>query len=72
MTTVSVRISEEEKKELLRYGRLSDSVRKGLRLYLREKKSEEVLRRLEKLQAENPVKTSVTTDLRQIREDRRR
>lgn len=72
MTIVSVRISDEEKKELLKYGTLSDSVRKGLKLYIREKKSEEVLRRLAKLQDGDRADASTATSLKLIREDRGR
>lgn len=72
MTIVSVRISDEEKKELLKYGTLSDSVRKGLKLYIREKKSEEVLRRLAKLQDGDLADASTATSLKLIREDRGR
>ena len=72
MTSVTVRISEEEKRELLRYGKLSDSVREGLKLFVSRRKSEELLRKLEALQTRNQVKTSTMTDLRLIKEDRRR
>jgi hypothetical protein len=72
MKTVSVRISEEEKCQLMKYGKLSDTLREGMKLYLSQKKSEELLRKLEKLQAENPIKTSTLTEVRLIREDRNR
>jgi len=72
MTTVSVRISEEERRELLKYGNLSESLREGLKLYLGKKKSEKLIRRLEALQSLNPVKTSTATDLKLISQDRNR
>ncbi len=72
MTIVSVRISEREKKELLKYGKLSESLREGLRLYLNQRKSEKLLRELKALQARNSVKTSTKTDTRLIKEDRTR
>ncbi len=72
MTTVSVRISDEEKKELLKYGNLSESLREGLKLYLRKRKSEKLIRRLEVLQATNPIKTSTATDLKLVKQDRNR
>jgi Arc/MetJ-type ribon-helix-helix transcriptional regulator len=72
MTTVSVRISDEDKKELLKYGNLSESLREGLKLYLRKRKSEKLIRRLEVLQSTNPVKISTATDLKLIKQDRNR
>ena len=58
MPTVSVRLTEEEKKELLEYGGLSKGVREGVRLYLKAQKSQEIFRKLEDLQRKNPVKTA--------------
>jgi len=72
MTTVSMRLSEEERRELLKYGNLSESLREGLKLYLGRKKSEKLIRRLEALQSSNPVKTSTAVDLKLIRQDRNR
>ena len=72
MSTVSVRISEEEKRQLQKYGKLSDTLRQGMKLYLNNKKSEELFSKLEKLQVENPIKTSTEEEVRLIREDRSR
>ncbi len=72
MPTISVRISEEERKKLLKYGSLSSSVRDALRLYLDTKKSEELLRKLEELQRRNPITTTTREEVRLIREDRAR
>lgn len=72
MTTLSVRISEEEKRELLKYGSLSDSLREGLKLYLGQRKTERLLSKLEALQAKNRVKGSAYFDAKLIREDRNR
>jgi hypothetical protein len=72
MTMVSVRISEEEKCQLMKYGKLSDTLREGMRLYLSLKKSEELLRKLGELQAKNPIKTSTLAEVKLILEDRRR
>jgi hypothetical protein len=74
MTTkmVCVRISEEEKQELEKYGKLSDTLRAAMKLYLNTKKSAEVLCRLRELQARNPIKTSDEEIVRMIREDRNR
>ena len=58
MPTVSVRLTEEAKKELLEYGGLSKGVREGVRLYLKAQKSQEIFRKLEDLQRKNPVKTA--------------
>ena len=72
MKTVSVRISEEEKSQLKKYGKLSDTLREGMKLYLNKKKSDELLCKLEKLQAENEIKTSIEEEVKLIREDRER
>jgi Arc/MetJ-type ribon-helix-helix transcriptional regulator len=72
MATISVRISDEEKRELLKYGSLSESLREGIRLYLGERKSEKLIRRLEVLQSKSHIKTSAATDLKLIKQDRSR
>jgi hypothetical protein len=72
MTNVCVRISEEEKRELLKYGSLSNTVRDAVKLYLNTKKYEEVLAKLKELQAKNPIKTTTEEEVRMIREDRNR
>ena len=72
MKTVSVRIPEEEKCQLQKYGKLSDTLREGMKLYLTQKKSEELLRRLGELQAKNPIKTSTLAEVKLILEDRKR
>ena len=69
---VSVRISEEEKCQLVKYGRLSDTLREGMKLYLSRKKSEELLRKLGELQAKNQIKTSTLAEVKLILEDRNR
>jgi Arc/MetJ-type ribon-helix-helix transcriptional regulator len=72
MTTISVRISDEARRELQKYGNLSESLREGLKLYLGKKKSEKLFRKLESLQSLNPVKTSAATEVRLISQDRTR
>jgi len=72
MKTVSVRISEEEKRQLKKYGRLSDTLREGMKLYLNKKKSDQLLCKLEKLQSESEIKTSIEEEVKLIREDRER
>jgi len=72
MTIFSAGLSEEERRELLKYGNLSESLREGLRRYLGKKKSEKLMRRLEVLQSSNPVKTSTAAELKLIRQDRNR
>jgi hypothetical protein len=72
MKTVSVRISEEEKQQLKKYGKLSDTLREGMKLYLNKKKSDELLCKLEKLQSESQIKTSIEEEVKLIREDRER
>ena len=72
MTSVTIRITENEKRQLQKYGKLSDTLREGMKLYLNNKKSEELFFKLEKLQAENQVKTSTEEEVKLIREDRSR
>ena len=70
--TVCVRISEEEKRELEKYGKISDILRSAMKLYLNTKKSDDALRRLKQMQAKNPIKTSEEEIVKMIREDRSR
>jgi Arc/MetJ-type ribon-helix-helix transcriptional regulator len=72
MPTVSVRISEEQKKALLKYGPLSDSIRDALRLYLDTKRSDQLLLRLQELQRENRMQTTSVEDVKPIKKDRSR
>lgn len=72
MTTVCVRITEEEKQELLKYGSLSSTVRDAIKLYINRKKTEKILAKLGELQAKNPVKLTTEEIVRSIREDRSR
>ncbi len=72
MPTVSVRISEEQKKALLKYGPLSSSIRDALRLYLDTKRSDQLMRKLQELQSEDRVRTTSIEDAKLIREDRAR
>jgi hypothetical protein len=71
MPTISVRITEEERKRLLRYGPLSGTVREALDLYVREKKSREFVQKLRQFQRENPVKVDADEIVRTIREGRK-
>lgn len=72
MPTISVRISNEERKELSEYGPLSDAVREGVRLYLQSKKTNKTLAKLRTLQAKDRAKTTTLEELKLIREDRGR
>jgi hypothetical protein len=72
MPTISVRISEQEKKRLMSYGELSTSIREAVKLYLDSKKAQEHLRKLEELQRKNPIKTTSAEEVRLIKEDRTR
>ncbi len=70
--TVCVRISDEEKRQLQKYGKLSDTLREAMKLYLNTRKSDELLRKLADLQSKNPIKMSTEEIVRMIREDRNR
>jgi hypothetical protein len=72
MPTISVRISDEQKRALLKYGPLSYSIRDALRLYLDTKRSDELLRKLQEVQRKNRVQTTSVEDARLIKEDRAR
>ncbi len=72
MRTISVRISDEEKKALVEYGPLSGAVREGVRLYLQARRTGKVLAKLRALQAKDQAKTTTLGELRLIREDRNR
>jgi Arc/MetJ-type ribon-helix-helix transcriptional regulator len=72
MPVISVRISEEQLRELLRYGSISQAVREGLKLYLNRRKSEEALSRLERLQSINKPRTTAKEEVKLIKEDRAR
>lgn len=54
LTTVCVRISKEEKREFLKHGGLSQTMREAVKLYLKSKKSDDAFSKLKELQARNP------------------
>ena len=70
-STITVRLSEKERKELAKHGRISDVVRDALSLYLREKNSRKIIGRLLELQ-KSKVQSRIEEDLRLIRADRDR
>jgi len=70
-STITVRLSEKERRELARHGKISDVVRDALSLYLREKNSRRIIGRLRELQ-KTPVRSTIQEDLRLIRADRDR
>ena len=71
-STITVRISEKEKRELQKHGKISEVVREALRLFLRNKSSKEAILRLKELQKITTIQTTVQDDLRLIRTDRER
>ena len=70
-STITVRLSEKERRELAKHGRISDVVRDALSLYLREKNSRKIISRLKELQ-KTPIRSTIQEDLRLIRTDRDR
>lgn len=72
MPTISVRISDKEKETLLRYGKVSKTVREAIGQYLNLKKSQTLLVKLEELQRRNLVKTTTLQEVEMLKEDRRR
>jgi hypothetical protein len=72
MPTVTVRISENEKRELLKTGKtLSSGIREGINLYIKNEKRREILERLGELQRKNLIRYKPRDVVRLIREDRR-
>jgi hypothetical protein len=69
--TITVRLSETERKELAKHGRISDVVRDAIALYLREKNSRKIISRLRELQ-KTPVRNTIQEDLQLLRADRGR
>jgi len=67
-STITVRLSEKERKELAKHGRISEVVRDALSLYLREKNSRKIISRLKELQ-KTPVRSTIQEDLRVIKAD---
>jgi len=72
MPTITVRISDEDKKRLLKRGKLSKTVREALELYLNTAKSRDLMAKLEELQRNNPIRTTPAEEIRMINEDRKR
>ena len=70
-STITVRLSEKQRKELAKHGRISDVVRDALSLYLQEKNSRRIIGRLAELQR-SKVRGTIEEDLRFIRADRDR
>jgi Arc/MetJ-type ribon-helix-helix transcriptional regulator len=71
MPPITVRLSDKEKKSLQRYGKISDVVRDALQMYIDKKKKEGALKKLEELQRENKLETSIDEIVASIRKDRR-
>lgn len=70
-STITVRLSEKERKALAKHGKISDVVRDALSLYLREKDSRRIISRLRELQ-KSPIRGTIYEDLQLIRADRNR
>ncbi len=70
---MSVRLTGEEKKELIEYGGLSKGVREGVRVYLKAHKSRETFHKLEELQKRRtPSRLLSEREVKLIRVDRTR
>lgn len=70
MTVITVRLSDKEKAQLEKYGKISDVVRDALQMYVNNKKAREAIKRLAEYQKKNPVTTSKDEIVAMIREDR--
>ncbi|HKT22770.1 MAG TPA: hypothetical protein VJR06_09215 [Nitrososphaerales archaeon] len=70
MPTISVRLTEEERRSLLTYGPLSSTVREALEMYVKERRRLEAVDELERYQKQHPVHVSVDDIVKAIREGR--
>jgi hypothetical protein len=71
VVTISVRISEKQKADLRKHGRISEAVKEAINLYLSSKRSEQALKKLKELQRTETVKTTAKREVELINEDRR-
>jgi uncharacterized protein YlbG (UPF0298 family) len=72
MPIISIRISDEEKRKLQKYGRLSQVIREAIKFYIDSKSTRRTLKKLKELQEKYEIKTSMEEDLELIKEDRGR
>jgi hypothetical protein len=72
MTIVSIKISERERRKLLKHGSLSETTRDGIQLYLGARRSRELLKKLEELHSKNPVRTTALEEVNLIKEGGKR
>lgn len=70
MAIITVRLSEEEKTGLEKYGKISDVIRDAIRLYVNDKKARDALKRMEEWQKKNTIATTSDEIVTMIREDR--
>ena len=70
MPIISVRITDDERKRLLKYGPLSSTVRDALDLYAKERRRREVVDELVKFQKEHPVHVDPEEIVRIVRKGR--
>ncbi|MEM2942636.1 MAG: hypothetical protein QXT81_04360 [Candidatus Bathyarchaeia archaeon] len=71
-STITVRLSQKERRELRKHGKISKVVRDALRLYLRNKASKRIVTRLKELQKSTTIRTTIQDDLQLIQADRER
>ena len=67
---ITVRLTEDEKKELESYGKISDVVRDAIRLYIKKRKTDQLFKELEEFQKKHRIKISRDEIVSTIREDR--
>jgi hypothetical protein len=73
MPTITVRVSQKQKSELLKFGKtLSEGVRAGIELYLTDKKRRKVLAKIRQMQNNNPIRTTIGQEVQLIKSDRSR
>lgn len=72
MPTISIRISDEERRRLQKEGNISRVIREAIRFYINSKRTNSTLKKLKELQERYKLKTTVGEDLMLIKEDRSR
>ena len=70
MPTISVRITEEERRKWQRHGPISQTIREAMEQYERDQKRRDFLKDLRKLQKEHPIHIDPDEVVRILREDR--
>lgn len=72
MPTISIRITDEERRKLEKLGSISKVVREAIKFYINSERKDTTLKKLKALQERYKLRTGMENDLALLREDRRR